>query len=414
LTVLVRIAAKHGMKKLIDALGGDLGFGDVASELFSELAASERLLGERLAGIERRLDEVLEQPYRSAIGTGLRTLLDAGTTSDGQVRAEELVRATALFREASAAARSSLQVAVAERYLVLCAIALGRRDTACTALGRLDHAALTALTQADHHGRFQFASRDAADQAAQELGRIRRRRALEERTTQLVLRVQRGATDAGELSVQLLREAAVLAHGLNLTAAPPPELRWLPPRELLEEPAVEVAWMQPPRHPTEDIGRIEVRATGRGPLRVGPLSVEWHHVGLHEGPRQRRSEAEKTAREYLTRHNPTSRADLGAGPGAGAGAGAGAGVSTAGPPPDPLVHLIEVDLTVRADPPFAEHVDFFLTEPDPPGEFGEFYINSDRLIAGEYESRVRRLIMTAEPKPACTLRVGGLFVFPSP
>jgi hypothetical protein len=145
LTAITLIATKYGVSALIGALSGNKDLGALASELVGTLVASEDRLGERLGTIGRQLEEVLEQRYSTAIAAGQRTLLDAGTTLDPSMRSAELTRARDLFRDAAASARAPLQVAVAERYMVLCAIALGREDAARTALGLLNRSAFEAL-----------------------------------------------------------------------------------------------------------------------------------------------------------------------------------------------------------------------------------------------------------------------------
>ena len=72
----------------------------------------------------------MDQRYQVSLALGLRGLLEAGAAHDPLVRTEELTKAQERFREAAVSARSSLQTAVAERYVLLCAIALGRPDAA--------------------------------------------------------------------------------------------------------------------------------------------------------------------------------------------------------------------------------------------------------------------------------------------
>jgi hypothetical protein len=266
LTAAAAIAAKHGIKKLVDALTGDQGVGDLAAELFESRLASEDRLDRRLAAIEHRFGEVLEQPYATAMRTGLRTLLDAGTAMDRD-RADEFKRARDLFRAASAAG-SGLQVAVAERYVVLCALELGRPDAVRNALHRLEHHALTALLEACERSGFPARRMTAQLQAEQELGPAAKPGRLDARIRELVPPIQEADVAVNRIAGRLLQEAAVFAEALDIARAP--EFRWLAP---LEHP-------EPPDDPQVrrllDIGQWEVRPTGPGPIRVGPLSVEWH------------------------------------------------------------------------------------------------------------------------------------------
>jgi hypothetical protein len=101
-------------------------------------------MDERLRDIELKLDELLEQPYRMALGTGGRYLLEVGVGRTN--RAHDLDRARDAFIEATAAARSSLQEAIAERYLLLTTIAHGQHDLVASSMARMEAAALaTAL-----------------------------------------------------------------------------------------------------------------------------------------------------------------------------------------------------------------------------------------------------------------------------
>jgi hypothetical protein len=269
ITAVAAIAAKHGIRKLVDALTGNQGIGDLAAELFESQLASEDRLDRRLAAIEHRFDDVLEQPYTTAVRTGLRTLSDANTATTAQAREDEFMRARDLFREASAAARSALQVAVAERYVVLCALALGRPDAAGNALRRLERNALTALLAARARSGFPARHAVAQLQAGQELGPAAKPGKLSARIRELVPPIQEADVAVNRIAGRLLQEAAVFAEGLGI--APAPELRWVAPLAHPDSP-------DPAARTLLDIGHWEVRPTGPGPIRVGPLSVEWHQA----------------------------------------------------------------------------------------------------------------------------------------
>jgi hypothetical protein len=258
LTAITLIATKYGVAALIGALSGNKDLGGLASELVGTLVASEDRLGEQLGTIGRQLEEVLEQRYSTAIAAGQRTLLDAATAPDPSVRNAELTRARDLFRDAAASARAPLQVAVAERYMVLCAIALGRQDAARTALGLLNRSAFEALlgalplTGPEAFGR-------ARDQLSGEGFRFRR----EDRVEALGRTIINAASDVVPLAMGLLKESRVLAEGLGHNVAPVPH--------------VEILWLEQAQKYARPMRHVEViiRPVSAGPLQFGPLSVTW-------------------------------------------------------------------------------------------------------------------------------------------
>ncbi|WP_433176669.1 hypothetical protein [Actinoallomurus sp. CA-150999] len=223
LTAVTVLVGKYGVQRLVGSLTGRQGLGDLASELFGTLAASEDRLTERLAGIEqqlsgieRRLDEVLDQRYQVSLALGLRGLLDAGAAHDPLVRAEELTSARERFREAAVSARSSLQTAVAERYVLLCAIALGRPDAAKTAWTQLN-GAVTA-TALDLCTAFGEAHGKAALRLEQEGVSKNRRywKRVEDEATQ----ARDGVMEAVGLVKSLLVESGVLGQLLGQPQPP--------------------------------------------------------------------------------------------------------------------------------------------------------------------------------------------------
>jgi hypothetical protein len=144
--VMAVFATKYGIRRLVDVMGGNDDLGELTGELFGALVESEDLLQRRMVAIERRLDEVLEQPFSTAIRHGLRQLLDASTTT-GDHRFAMLERAREQFVAATAAARSLLQEAIAERYVMLCSVAMCRQDAARIALQRAERAAFAVFAQ---------------------------------------------------------------------------------------------------------------------------------------------------------------------------------------------------------------------------------------------------------------------------
>ena len=147
LTGIIRLVAQFGIQPIVLALTGNPQWSALAGQIVGELSASEERLIGHLTRIEAQLEQVLAQPYETAIRAGQRTLLDVIPDIDSKERRKDLKRARDRFEYASGAARSPLQVAIAERYLLLCAIALKRWDKAERALGQLNHAATTAALE---------------------------------------------------------------------------------------------------------------------------------------------------------------------------------------------------------------------------------------------------------------------------
>src|SRR3954471_23194943 len=133
ISALLILAGSHGAVALVKSLTGVDEAGQLSGELVRALAASESHIDERLDRIENSLDELLEQAYGVALRRGVRYLLDA-TAGHGSTREQDLGRARDAFVEATAAARGPLQQAVAERYLLLVLLGLGRRDAAPASL----------------------------------------------------------------------------------------------------------------------------------------------------------------------------------------------------------------------------------------------------------------------------------------
>jgi len=217
LTVITLIASKYGVSRLVGALTGEQDLGGLAAEVVGALAESESRLAERLAGIEQLLDEVLEQRYATAVTTGLRTLVDAGTASDPEERREELLRARDLFREASSSARSKIQEALAERYTLLCSMSLGRIDAARNALRRLNGAATDAPIEA---AGTSMRTWSLAEAHVELQGSSGGRTGREEQVSEQFAFIATAAREAGDLAGKLLQEALVLGECLGDDAMP--------------------------------------------------------------------------------------------------------------------------------------------------------------------------------------------------
>jgi hypothetical protein len=277
LTALLALAAAHGASSVVKSLSGSDALGSLSGELVKKLAETESRIEERLAGIESVLDELLEQRYAVALGSGVRFMLDAIPASAG-TRAHDLDRARAAFVEASAAARTTLQQAVAERYLLLCALALGRAELVATVLGKVESLALAAALEAMV---LTERSRDAAAALMRRDGIAARRFGGGDRRIEAQKRVKAAALETVDLSARMLAEAAALGplYGLPAGLAP------------LTERTVDTTFLDVQVSTGRDslttvINGQEVRdaywsfvmPAGR-PVRIGPLTLE-----IREGP----------------------------------------------------------------------------------------------------------------------------------
>ncbi|MBB1158175.1 MULTISPECIES: hypothetical protein [Amycolatopsis] len=258
LTAIATIAAKYGASQLIRALTGNDELSGLASELLGELVASEDRLSEQLAGIDRQLEELLDQRYTIALGAGQRALRDASTAPEPTSRAAELARARDLFREAAAAAsaKSPLQIAVAERYVALCSLSAGRPDTVPAALDTVNEAAFRALTEA-----LPLFGPRAYEKAREQVPRLGLRGRREERIDTLGSDIVDAVDGVVDLALNLLAESEALARGLGQDLGP----------------EIDVDLLLPAGYEDDDrlasTAQVVVRPTGPGPLRFGPLTV---------------------------------------------------------------------------------------------------------------------------------------------
>ncbi|QRP50119.1 hypothetical protein [Amycolatopsis sp. FDAARGOS 1241] len=367
LTAIAVIATKYGVSAVIGALTGKEELGGVASEIVGALVESEDRLGEQLSGIERQLDEVLEQRYTAAVGAGLRTLLDASTTRDAGVRTAELNRARDLFRDAVASARSPLQVAVGERYLALCALALGRVEAVRTALTLLDKAALEALV-----GAMPLVGPQAYERAREQVGgsgfRSRREQRIEELGSDLV----DAAAEVMDLALSLFDESRTLAEGLGHAGAEPDWDVVLPQEyeddERLTRPA-----------------QVVLKPAGPGPLEFGPLSVTWDSVRFRPAAPQ----AARSAVELAVAAQTGARVPAG---------------------------TLDVAVTVRLASALSVPLHCALFEPDAPGLLQPvrwFPPSGGTLEAGRRELPLRYSLPTGRASSECTLSVNGVLLFRS-
>lgn len=221
ISALLVIAGSHGAAALVKSLTGVDELGQLSGELVRALTASESRIDERLDRIESSLDDLLDQSYGVAVRRGLRYLLDA-TGSRGEARAHDLDRARDAFVEATAAARGPLQQAVAERYLLLVLLGLGRRDAVPASLARVEE---YATANAFDALRTSELSQDATAALLRREGGAGSGRVGEDRLRQARKEVKRAAVDSIGMTARLLAEMALMrpALGLPEVSAPPVE-----------------------------------------------------------------------------------------------------------------------------------------------------------------------------------------------
>lgn len=217
-----------------------------------------------------------------ALSSGLRYMLDAipaGATD----KAHDLDSARDRFIEAQSAARSSLQQAIAERYLLLCLLGLQRTERAKDALTRLEGLAMTAaleamiLTEFNHEKAMALMQREGSSGRHLRLGDRSRLR-------EAKLHVKSAALDRICMCGRLLGEAAMFASafGLPLRASPPAEA--INDSSLIEEPhnAIGGGIAIPPRPRVPDKGYWTFTVRAGETLCIGPLTVQ-----ILPGPAQR-------------------------------------------------------------------------------------------------------------------------------
>jgi len=225
ITALLSIIAAYGVQAVVRALGGDKEVADLSSDLFRALATSESRLDARLSAIEAKLDEVVEQRYRIALGTGLRYLLDANVATGN--RAHDLDRARAVFIEATTAARSSLQQAIAERYLLLTLVAQKRGDLVPSSLGQLESAATAAAFEIVRH----TANSSGLSSSSSRSPKVKMRLRARNHPDSLVpAQIQSTALEPISICARLLAEASALASAYRL------QPRTAPPTGAMEVP----------------------------------------------------------------------------------------------------------------------------------------------------------------------------------
>jgi hypothetical protein len=197
-TALVVLAAQHGTSALVQAIGGDSASSSLAGEIVKAIADSESRIGERLSVIETKIDALREQPFAIAFGRGTRHLLHAMRAND-RARIMDLEDPYRALVEAVAAAPGPLHEAVAQRYLLLSLIALGRGSLLAENVVRLETLALVAG--------FDAAARaSSTDHPSTILSR----------RGQLAQRAHKSALEGITMSGRLLDEAGLFAKYLGL------------------------------------------------------------------------------------------------------------------------------------------------------------------------------------------------------
>lgn len=213
LTLITTFVGPVGLDRLVDALRSGSQTDGLVTEFLTTLAASEDRLHLRLAGIENRLDQIIAQPYSEPLGLGVRLLADAANIGPAH-RNGEIHRARQLFLKAATATTLPLEIAVAERYALICALALDEHaGYARTAYDKLRHAAFTAILQAADTVRRsnEFARERVGPSPLRRDRESTRDRAAREGQEALVAveraKIRAAASETLELAVSAFREA---------------------------------------------------------------------------------------------------------------------------------------------------------------------------------------------------------------
>ncbi len=283
LTALLMVAASYGASALVKSLGGGPELSSLSGDLVKALTETESRIDERLAGIELKLDELLEQRYSVAIRTGVRFLLDA-VQAAAPSRTHDLNRARDSFIEAQSAARSSLQEAVAERYLLLCLFGLQRSELVTQAVIRMEGLAMKAAFEAMFRTEY---NREQAAALMQREGSSLRHPATPDRRRRAKLQVKGAALDTISYASRLLGEAAMFAQVAGLPPRVTPPLEAIADSTLVEGAYMRGGTMVTPRRPNApDKAYWTFTITSGETLRIGPLSVQIRPGPARRAPQQ--------------------------------------------------------------------------------------------------------------------------------
>ena len=210
----------------------------------------------------------------------MRFLLDA-VQAAAPSRTHDLNRARDSFIEAQSAARSSLQEAVAERYLLLCLFGLQRSELVAQAVIRMEGLAMKAAFEAMFRTEY---NREQAAALMQREGSSLRHPATPDRRRRAKLQVKGAALDTISYASRLLGEAAAFAQVAGLPPRVTPPLEAIADSTLVEGMYnARGGGIVVPRRPNvPDKGYWTFTIMSGETLRIGPLSVQ-----IRPGPARR-------------------------------------------------------------------------------------------------------------------------------
>jgi hypothetical protein len=233
---------------------------------------SEDRLHLHLTRIETRLDKLIAQAYTKAMGQGVRLLADAAD-SDGGARLEEIAAARALFLDAAASTDLPLEISVAERYVMLCSLALDLPSKALTAFRRSNRKAFDAILQAGEdweNARTLAEQRVGPAPSAPAAGESAAERAARQRTEDLVARevssIRTASIELADLAVAAFCETNALADFFGQVT----------PSRIVRAPDEALTSLYGTGYPAEHGRRWLVElAPGTNRASVGELTFTW-------------------------------------------------------------------------------------------------------------------------------------------
>jgi hypothetical protein len=234
ISAILVLAGARGAAALVRAISGSSDLSELSNDLFKALAESESSIDARLSNIEDLLDKLLEERYKVALSSGIRFLIDGLAATTPTSRSQDFHWARESFVEAVSAAHSSLQQAIAERYLLLSVVGLNRVDLAPTSLARVESAAIAAgLDAVPLYGREEERAVEALlHRRGERISVFRRPLEMLDYTPKNLAdaanQIRLAAGQTTELCRRLLAEAAILApaFGLAERASPPLSDYW--------------------------------------------------------------------------------------------------------------------------------------------------------------------------------------------
>ncbi|MEU0535698.1 hypothetical protein [Amycolatopsis tolypomycina] len=282
--------AKQGIGSFLDQLRGTPTLGSVRTEIISAL---QDLSYELRRSVEQGVGNLIEHPYRMALARGIRTLADAASVG-AAARPRELIDAREHFKNAQAAAVSPVQVAIAEEYLMICALALDEPELAETAYRLFRRSAFHGALKAagdymlsdsvarEHVGplRVPADSRKAADKKA--------RVEYENRVRNEQSRIDQGAVRDFNESIVALRDAYLVAGHFGDES---PILARVDDGDTPRRDERAIGGYEEPEHvPRPRLDRWAFSASDAGPdLVFEELTIKWREVESLPDPDRRRS-----------------------------------------------------------------------------------------------------------------------------